>query len=82
MTAAHAFYLAVIGAVVLSMLLTLGLCAAAGKPRPKPPAVDPWAPYFGGGELPTLADRMEAARDWPTAAVDAAFAEIVKEANR
>lgn len=81
MTAAHAFYLAVIGAVVLSMLLTLGLCAAAGKPRPKPPA-DPWDAYFSGADFPTLADRMEAARDWPTAAVDAAFAEIVKENSR
>ena len=82
MTAAHAFYLAVIGAVVLSMLLTLGLCAAAGKPRPKPPAADTWDAYFGGADFPTLADRMEAARDWTPAAVDAAFAEIVKEANR
>ena len=31
---------------------------------------------------PTLADRMTAARDWTPAAVDAAFAEIVKEAGR
>lgn len=31
---------------------------------------------------PTLADRMTAARDWTPAAVDAAFAEIVKEVGR
>lgn len=76
-------YIAVIAAVVLAMLLTLfalGLGAAASKPVPAPPA--DWDVYFGGGELPTLADRMTAARDWTPAAVDAAFAEIVKEARR
>lgn len=78
-------YIAVIAAVVLAMLLTLftlGLGAAASKPAPAAPPADPWDVYFGGGELPTLADRMTAARDWTPADVDAAFAEIVKEVGR
>ena len=74
-------YIAVIAAVVLAMLLTLftlGLGKAASKPRPKP---DQWDTYFGGGELPTLADRMTAARDWhPEAAAVLAAEDIVRKA--
>lgn len=58
-----------------AVMFAVGLGKAASQPAPPMP----WDAYFGGGELPTLADRMTAARDWdPVAAAEA----IVKEAAR
>lgn len=52
-----------IASVALACLFTAGLARAAAKtPPPMPHPEDLWGAYFDGGPLPTLADRMAAAR--------------------
>jgi hypothetical protein len=61
-----------------AVLVGLALCKAAAKTPPMPHLEDLWD-GFDGGPLPTLADRMDAARGWdPVAAAET----ITEEAAR